>query len=413
MSGFRQRLALVLIAWATVGFGTVGCDISPTVAEPSSSAPQPRVWLPLDDFYTPPGTVPSTPGVLVRSERLTDRVLPAGSQAWRIMYTTTLPDGSPATAVATVLAPEQPPPGPRPVIMWEHGTIGIEQKCMPSTVTTPFEGVPALDAVVRNGWVLVATDYETNGQGVHPYLIGDGESRSAVDAVRAARQMPELTLDPRTVAWGHSQGGHAALAAGVFGPSYAPDVRLSGIAAFAPASNMQRIMTEHGGDAAAGRLGAYLVAAYSQYYPDVHVDTAVPPDEQAIARRIADLCQFDPKDVPALQDLTRQLHGRPVIDPNAGTMGERLGQNTITQVVGVPVLVVQGLDDVIVYPTINDTFADQQCAARQTIDYWQIPGRDHGGIIAADSPTMGPLITWTQARFAGVPDFGCHRQTIR
>src|SRR6516165_5881755 len=42
-------------------------------------------------------------------------------------------------------------------------------------------------------------------------LIGEGEARAALDSVRAARQMAELTLDMRTVVWGHLQGGHAAL----------------------------------------------------------------------------------------------------------------------------------------------------------------------------------------------------------
>jgi hypothetical protein len=369
-------------------------------------------YLPLDGFYTPPAVVPPVPGVLVRSEKLTNRVLPAGSQAWRIMYTTTLPDGSPATAVGLVLAPLRPPPGPRPVIMWEHGTAGIEQKCMPSLVTTPFRGVPALDAVVHNGWVLVATDYVPNNDGVHPYLIGDGESRSAVDAVRAARQMPELMLDARTVAWGHSQGGHAALAAGIFGPGYAPDVALSGIAALAPATDIARIMAMHGGDAAAARLGAFLAVAYSQYYPDVQFDNVVPTDRRAIARQLAELCQFDAKNVPAIQDLIRRLNGRPVFDPAVGAIGARLAENAPTRAIGAPVVVIQGLGDQTVFPSVTDAFVDEQCAAGQALDYWLVRGRDHGGIVSSDSPIVGPLIAWTQDRLAGTPVSGCRRTTI-
>jgi fermentation-respiration switch protein FrsA (DUF1100 family) len=57
---------------------------------------------------------------------------------------------------------------------------------------------------------------------VHPCISGQGESRSAVDSVRAARHMPELTLDQRTVVWGHSQGGQAALSPGINGPGYGP-----------------------------------------------------------------------------------------------------------------------------------------------------------------------------------------------
>ena len=62
------------------------------------------------------------------------------------------------------------------------------------------------------GWVVIATDYSfAEKGGPHPYLIGEGEARAALDAVRAARQMSELTLDNHMVVWGYSQGGHAAL----------------------------------------------------------------------------------------------------------------------------------------------------------------------------------------------------------
>ena len=414
MFPFANSAILGLTSCVAVLFAITGCDSQPTgSAEPTSTTPVPRVWLPLDEFYTPPASVPAVPGVLVRSERLTDRVLPPGSRAWRVMYTTTLPDGSPATAVATVLAPEQPPSGPRPVIMWEHGTAGIEQKCMPSTVTSPFEGIPALEAVINNGWVIVATDYAPNGEGIHPYINGDGETRGGVDSVRAARQMPELTLDQRTVVWGHSQGGHAALSTGIYGPRYAPDVNLVGIAAMAPASNMERIMVMHGGDAAGVRLGAYLATAYSQYYPDVKFDDVVPPAEREIARQLADLCQFDPKDILTLQALTNRLDGRPVIaDPSAGAMGERLRENAPNQRIDLPVLVVQGLADAVIDPTVNDTYVDQRCAAGQSLDYWRVPERDHGEIVAPDSPITDPLIAWTQDRLAGRIQVGCQRATI-
>src|SRR5215213_1290384 len=157
--------------------------VGQTAATPTST---PRTWLPVDVFYEPPAEVPAEPGILLRSVPLTDRLLPEGTQAWQILYTSTFADDSPAVAVATVLAPIDAPPGPRPVITWEHGTVGILQKCMPSLVSSPFEGVPALDQVVAEGWVLVATEYAPNQPGVHPYVIGEGEARSALDATRGA-----------------------------------------------------------------------------------------------------------------------------------------------------------------------------------------------------------------------------------
>ena len=58
---------------------------------------------PPDAFYRPPTQVPDKPGALLRSEQLKDVTLPAGMQGWRILYTTTVNDSTPATAVATGL----------------------------------------------------------------------------------------------------------------------------------------------------------------------------------------------------------------------------------------------------------------------------------------------------------------------
>ena len=188
-----------------------------------------------DAFYDPPSQVPVKPGVLLRSEPLKDVTLPAGVRGWRILYTTTIDDRTPATAVATVFASSELPAAPRPVILWDHATTGLVQACMPSLLSAPALGIPALDRVVKGGWIVVATDYAfAEKGGPHPYLIGEGEARSGLDAVRAARQMSGLSLDARTAVWGHSQGGHAALWTGIVAPRYAPDVQIVGVAAIAP-----------------------------------------------------------------------------------------------------------------------------------------------------------------------------------
>lgn len=166
-----------------------------------------------DAFYDPPAPLPARPGALLRSEPLNkDVTLPAGTHGWRILYTTTVDDFTPATAVATVFAPSDPHPSPLSLIAWEHGTTGLLQKCMPSLASEPTTGIPALGRIIAAGWVIVATDYSfAEKGGPLPYLIGEGEARAVLDAVRAARQMPELSLDAQAAVWGYSQGGHAAL----------------------------------------------------------------------------------------------------------------------------------------------------------------------------------------------------------
>src|SRR5262249_8595547 len=148
---------LVLLAGA-------GCDRPKRASSEPNGAPTPPGIRPSitahapDAFYDPPSDRPHQPGALLRSEPLKNVTLPARTRGWRILYTTTVDDSTPATAVATVFALTDPPEGPRPVIAWEHGTTGLLQKCMPSLVSAPTEGIPACDRIAMAGWVVVATD---------------------------------------------------------------------------------------------------------------------------------------------------------------------------------------------------------------------------------------------------------------
>src|SRR5262245_44254561 len=70
--------------------------------------------------------------------------------------------------------------------------------------------------------------------GCIPYLIGESEGRAVLDSVRAARDLPDAGASNRFAVWGHSQGGHASLYTGELAASYAPDLKLVGVAAAAP-----------------------------------------------------------------------------------------------------------------------------------------------------------------------------------
>ena len=167
-------------------------------------------------------------------------ILPAGIRGWRILYATAVDDSTPATAVATVFAPTDPPAGPRPVIAWEHAKTACCRNNAVAFVDAD-KGVPWRNRIVMAGWVVVATDYSFAEKG--PVPVPDRRRRSArdTDSVRAARQMSELTLDKRMVVWGYSQGGHAALWTGIVGPRYAPDLEILAVAAIAPPANIKNI----------------------------------------------------------------------------------------------------------------------------------------------------------------------------
>jgi pimeloyl-ACP methyl ester carboxylesterase len=395
-------LLLVLLTGA-------GCNRhKPALSESSTSPTRQEVRAGItiqapDAFYDPPTDQPRNPGSLLRSEPLKDVTLPAGVRGWRILYATTVDDNTPATAVAIVFAPTDSSTGPRPVIAWEHATTGLLQKCMPSLLSMASKGIPERDRIVRAGWVVVATDYSfAEKGGPHPYLIGEGEARAALDSIRAARQMPELTLDRRMVVWGYSQGGHAALWTGIIGPRYAPDLEIRGVAAIAPATNIKKILAMN--VEMDKRFGPYVAQSYSRFYPDITFEQAVRPEALDAARQIVNLCDFlPPEDPERIAALAATFEG-PVLATNSNkALQARLEQNTPDRPIQAPVVVAQGLSDTVVPASATDAFVEERCAAGQRLEYWTFAGRDHLTIIQQGTPLEDPLIRWTTARFANEP----------
>jgi hypothetical protein len=366
-----------------------------------------------DAFYERPATLPDKPGTLLRSEPLHGVTLPAGMQGWRILYTTTVNDSTPATAVATVFAPIDHAAGPRPVIAWLHGTTGLLQKCMPSLVSVPTLGIPALDRVAKSGWIVVATDYSfAEKGGPHPYLIGEGEARAGLDSVRAARQMPEVQLDTRTAVWGHSQGGHSALWTGIIGPRYAPEIRIVGVAAIAPAANMARIIAMN--VAVDKRLGPYVAQSYARFYPDITFEQALRPEALAAGREIVNLCGFlPPEDPQRIAELAATFDGPALATNSNAALAARLAENTAAHPIAAPLLIAQGLADNVVLPPATDAYVDERCAAGQRLEYWSLAGLDHAAIVQPGSPLDERLVAWTWTRFADEAQTGgCARKSF-
>ena len=358
-----------------------------------------------DAFYSPPNTIPARPGVLLRSERFT-RGIPKDWRAWRILYTTTRDQNVPAVASGLVIASDKLPPGPRPVIAWAHGTTGVARQCAPSLLPSRWNAdiIPGVNQALARGWVIVATDYVGLGTaGPHPYLIGQGEARSVLDSVRAAWQMPQLALQHVTVLWGHSQGGHAVLWAGSLAPTYAPDVHVVGVAALAPASDL-RALVEKVRSTLEGRvLGAYILSAYSDIYPDVSFDHYVRPAARVIVRGAAGRCLDIPEAVPSV--VTAVLSRQPIyaVAPLAGALGRRLAENTPTGSIKVPLLIAQGLNDHLVLPSMQRSYVNRLCHSGQGVEYRVYRGRDHLSLLWPRSRLISYLLTWTSARFAERP----------
>lgn len=364
---------------------------------------QSRVATP-DAFYDPPDDVPGAPGQLLRSEPFSSDEIPAGASAWKILYTTTSDEGHPAIASGLVIAPTST--APSPVVAWAHGTTGVAAACAPSVLDSGLDaGAMFLqDTVIAAGWAIVATDYIGVGTaGQHPYLIGQGEGRSVLDAVRAAREVTEAHLADQTVVWGHSQGGHAALWAGMLEATYAPELELAGVAALAPAGNLPAFVDTMDDVTGAELFASYIVDAYTANYDDVIYDDLVRPGARIIVREMAQRCLAEPGIL--VSALTALSLDQPIWanDLSGGSLLTRLEENVPSGPIDAPLLVAQGGDDGLVTPSAQDAYVGARCADGYALDYRTYEGRGHVPLVEPDSPLVPDLLAWTADRFAGEP----------
>jgi pimeloyl-ACP methyl ester carboxylesterase len=264
--------------------------------------------------------------------------------------------------------------------------------------------MPALEEALAAGWAVVATDYVGLGtSGPHPYLIGQGEGRSVLDSVRAARQLDDLDLADDTVVWGHSQGGHAALWTGILAPTYASDIGVVGVAAVAPASDLPAMVAGLDEVSVGALFSSYVVAAYDATYGDARASDLVRPGARIAVDEMAARCVAEPSVlVSVAQSL---LFERSIFrgDPASGATGARLATNVPSGPIDVPLLVAQGESDELITPTVQAAYVEERCRNGGDVDYRVYPRLGHLDLVDDDSPLVPELLQWTHARFAGEP----------
>lgn len=345
------------------------------------------------------------PGNLLKSQTY-KRSLPEGAVARRILYTTTLNGGVPATASAVVVwKAREGEDSPRRVVAWAHGALGAAPGCGASLQANPYGDVPGLSELLEAGWVYVATDYAgLTTAGPHPFLIGEGEARSVLDAVRAAHELDELTLSLETVVWGHSQGGHAALWSAILARGYAPELQLKGVAALAPATDLPALLAGIETSPMGRIYSSFAARAYADTYPDLYFSGVVRPGARWQAREMAKRCSAGAQERMQFLLAERFTDGSIFRGGDTGASFRlRLAENVPDRKFGAPALILQGRRDDLISAKVQAGYARARCAAGETIDYQVFEELDHTSIAATDAPTVPVLIKWTQARFEGVP----------
>uniref|UniRef100_A0A6J5ZR16 Unannotated protein n=1 Tax=freshwater metagenome TaxID=449393 RepID=A0A6J5ZR16_9ZZZZ len=365
-------------------------------------------------FYKAPAKlIKGKPGTIIWSRTIpytaNGRVAPFNSgKTMLVLYRSRSITGKPIAVSGTIDVPKgTPPAGGWKMVSWAHGTTGAADVCAPSRTApgTPADGYIAYADATVNGWLgdgyaVLRTDFEGLGTpGPHPYLIGASEGRGVVDIASAAKSMLGSKVSSDWVIGGHSQGGQSALFAASLAKKLAPKLKLKGVFAYAPASNiaLQRVLIPSLGDAYKGLSGiAVLILNSAAQQAKVKTASLVNPGPAALLPQIEKVClsqlgsaemfgQWAPKDIlkPGIKT--------PAIDAVIKAMNPDVK-------IDVPVMILQGKSDTTVLPYLTDRLVEKAVNLPEGVDYRKFDGLTHTTIVTDPAPDAAAL-GFIQAHF--------------
>jgi len=337
-----------------------------------------------------------------------------------------------------------------PLIVYGHGTSPYRQDCGVSRanpLTATFLGEPDRElrtvlALAAQGWPVIAPDYAgfVEGSPVTGYMFAEDEAYSVLDATYAMKKLLDKFPD-QSVLVGHSQGGHAVLAAQAYEKPYGAAGKIAGVVAFAPfwapARAFGVIISPESGYRTDDPVGAYaLNTAVEYFYTHAELIDGPGSGSEILSFNIDDLlgprgslCNYFP-DLSPYGEVGTDLFvegfeavaacaaaGILCDDPLAQTWSERFRRDRpALDPKGAPVLLWQGAQDTVV-PTsivgcgidkIRQDFSDN---AQASLKVCADPSAEHELV---ESNNAAHAIQWINARTQGAaePTAACGSEAV-
>lgn len=379
-------------------------------------------------IYRPPVSASAAPGEVVAC-RAVDSLPMVGSgtpfHAWKVQYGSTDGHGRKDVVAGTVIVPREAwqGPGERPLVAFVPGTLGIGPQCafskqLAGEYQDAYEG-PNIAALLKAGFAVAATDGAgyLDGQ-VHPYVSGADAGHAVLDVVRAASRLPGSGVSPEAQVgiWGYSEGGSGSLWAAQLAKSYAPEVKVAGVASGGVPGDLKQVGNSLNGGAFAGFL-VDAVIGLSVTHPDMPFDGLLNDTGRGAIKDAESLCAVGTvarftgahienytKDRLTLDQLYA-LHG-----PDGTTWGEVADTNKLgvgvgrsgsgaRYEIGFPVLQYRGLLDEVIPADTGQGTRRAYCDAGVATQWTSYAG-DH---LLGDPQAIGDSVDWLTDRFAGKP----------
>ncbi|MDQ8047181.1 MAG: lipase family protein [Solirubrobacteraceae bacterium] len=389
-------------------------------------APAASMAVTIPAFYTPPSSLPSGNGDLIRSESMKLGVsisTPSGT-ATRIMYKSTDTNGQPVAVTGVYLEPSAKwqGSGPRPLVSYAEGTQGQGDQCAPSfgleygvqSSAVGYE-VPNIGSLVNKGVAVVVTDYIGLGttDRIHTYVNRVDQGHAVLDAARAATHVPGASINSSSPVgvYGYSQGGGAAASAAELQPTYAPDVNLKGGYAGAPPADLSAVMATADGTTLTAVIG-YAINGLVQTYPQLQpiLDAQTNAAGKAALKAVSTGCISDAFAYAYKKTSSWTTSGQSVSQiaaSNPQIQSVLAAQKIGTIKPNVPMEIVTGTkDDIVGHPQAKQLAVDW-CAKGANVNY--VPVVQNVSSFGTSLNHLGPMLTnaaqsqsWLLARLQGV-----------
>lgn len=379
-------------------------------------------------------------GQVIKQEKISTSIKDA--QAWRIAYISSDVNERPTISTALVVAPiGTAPAGGRPIVAWAHGTTGTAQSCGPSQVLNPAVplnqyflvsgnswtdyGLPNLETFIKEGYVVVGTDYQGLGAGGrHQYVVSSTQGRDVINSARAVGSMSEIGAGKKAVVYGWSQGGGTTIAAASL-PEYiakkgtaSDGIEFVGFVAMAPPD----VAVVAGGkpldQAGADKMLGELIQGFSDnIFNFTHFAMNMWGTQAAFSKlKLTDI--FTDQGAKVIDEifLNKCVHVASetlnfgyansyktlLRDKPSNTLewAKAFIQGSVAPVKPVaPVVIYWGTKDTIVPPVMGQLYQKQMCALGGNVDRVQLAGeQNHFTTPGVASPLYIP---WIKDRFAG------------
>jgi len=401
-----------------------GLVIAGTLAAFAGSAQAAGVLLPSQDpFYdVPAGISGDANGTILASRSVTAYFLglPDLADAWQVKYKSTDNSGNATADVTTILVPDLPYVGlgSRPLVSYQTAEDAAGSQCAPSyALESGLQNVPymseasltsnseaetgLIELALARGWAVTVPDYEGPNS---DFLGAEGEGAGVLDAIRATLAFSAtdgISAATDVAMWGYSGGSFATSIAAQMQPSYAPELKLTGVALGGEVANVESTIESFSGSYLGGAL-AMGFASVSRAYPAEDLTQYLNATGVAdVAAAASDCLATAAQQFPELS--IADIANDPNVLTDTPAVSNFLWSISPLGIAGTPTAPVYD------YHSINDEFApiapdrqlmDRYCAAGVAVDHLESLASEHISLTVTGAPGA---IAWLEGRFEGLP----------